>query len=62
MVKLQFVSIAFSGVVCMALPLLWGILLRRNSAAHRRVLILATICISEAGFSRIVRLFVRVIH
>jgi hypothetical protein len=33
--------------------------MRRNSAAHRRVLILATICISDAGFSRMVGLFLR---
>jgi hypothetical protein len=31
--------------------------MRRNSAAHRRVLILAAICISDAGFSRFVSLF-----
>jgi len=42
----------------MAVLLPWGILMRRNSAAHRRVLILATICISDAGFSRFVGLFV----
>jgi len=41
----------------MAVLLPWGILMRRNSAAHRRVLILATICISDAGFSRFVGLF-----
>ncbi len=52
-----FLSIAFSGVLCMAILLPWGILLRRNSAAHRRVLILATICISDAGFSRFLSLF-----
>ena len=53
----QFLSIAFSGVFCMAVLLPWGVLMRRNSAAHRRVLILATICISDAGFSRLVGLF-----
>jgi hypothetical protein len=53
----QFLSIAFSGVICMALLLPWGIRIRRNSAAHRRVLILAIICISDAGFSRMVSLF-----
>lgn len=53
----QFLSIAFSGVLCMVVLLPWGILLRRNSAAHRRLLILATICISDAGFSRMVGLF-----
>ena len=52
----QFLSIAFSGVVSMAVLLPWGVLMRRNSAAHRRVLILATICISDAGFSRMVSL------
>jgi hypothetical protein len=53
----EFLSIAFSGVICMALLLPLGIFLRRNSAAHRRVLILATICISDAGFSRMMGLF-----
>ncbi len=52
-----FLSIAFSGVFCMAVLLPCGVLLRRNSAAHRRVLILATICISDAGFARMVSLF-----
>jgi len=41
----------------MAVLLPWGILVRRNSAGHRRVLILATICISNAGFSPFVGLF-----
>lgn len=53
----QFLSIAFSGVFCMALLLPWGVSMRRNSAAHRRVLILAAICISDAGFSRFMGLF-----
>jgi hypothetical protein len=53
----EFLSIAFCGVFCMAVLLPWGVLIRRNSAAHRRVLILAAICISDAGFSRFVGLF-----
>jgi hypothetical protein len=53
----EFLSIAFSGVFCMAVLLPSGVLMRRNSAAHRRVLILATICISDAGFSRLMSLF-----
>ncbi len=53
----EFLSLAFSGVFCMVVLLPWGILLRRNSAAHRRVLILATIAISDAGFSRFMGLF-----
>jgi uncharacterized membrane protein YozB (DUF420 family) len=55
----QFVSLAFSGVISMAVLLFWGIRLRRNSAAHRRVMILATISISDAGFSRLVGMFLR---
>src|ERR1700749_3983370 len=53
----EFLSIAFSGVICMAVLLPWGVLLRRNSAAHRRGLMLGKICISDAGFSRFVGLF-----
>lgn len=53
----QFLSIAFSGVVCMAALLACGLLMRRNPAAHRRLLILATITISDAGFSRMLGLF-----
>jgi hypothetical protein len=53
----EFLSIAFSGVICMAILLPWGVRMRRNSAAHRRVLILAAICISDAGFSRFLSLF-----
>ena len=53
----EFVSLAFSQVICMAVLLCWGIALRRNSAAHRRVLVLAIISNSGAGFSRFVGLF-----
>jgi hypothetical protein len=52
----EFLSIAFSGPLCLTLLLPWGILLRRNLAAHRRVMILAAISISDAGFSRLVSL------
>jgi hypothetical protein len=53
----EFLSIAFGGVLCMAVLLPWGILIRCNSAAHRRVLILAIVCIGDAGFSRMMGLF-----
>jgi len=56
----EFLSLAFSGVICMAVLLPWGVLLRRNSAAHRRVLILASISIGDAGFSRLMGLFLPV--
>jgi hypothetical protein len=53
----QFLSIAFSGVLCVILLLPYGILLRHNSAAHRRVMMLAAVAMSDAGFSRMVGLF-----
>jgi hypothetical protein len=53
----EFLSIAFSGLVSLVLLLPYGILLRRNSAAHRRVLTLAAISISDAGFAWLVGLF-----
>lgn len=53
----EFLSIAFSGIVCLLILLPYGILLRRNTAAHRRVMILAAVAISDAGFSRMVGLF-----
>ncbi len=56
----QFLSIAFSGLVSLVVLLPYGILLRRNPAAHRRVLILAAISISDAGFSRLMGLFLPV--
>ena len=48
----QFLSIAFAGVVGLILLLRYGILLRRNPAAHRRVMMLAAIAMSDAGFAR----------
>jgi hypothetical protein len=54
----QFLSIAFAGVFSLILLLPYGILLRHNLAAHRRVMMLAAIAMSDAGFSRMVGLFV----
>lgn len=53
----SFLALAFSGIVCMAILLAWGLRLRRNPAAHRRVLMLAIVCISDAGFARMASLF-----
>jgi hypothetical protein len=53
----EFLAIAFGGPLCFAILLAYGILLRRNLAAHRRVMILAAISISDAGFSRLMSLF-----
>lgn len=53
----QFLSIAFVELVSFVILLPWGILLRKNMAAHRRVMVLAIISISGAGFSRLLSLF-----
>ena len=54
----EFLSIAFSGVLCFAILFPWGVLLRGNTAAHRRVMILSTIAMADAGFARMLGLFV----
>lgn len=54
----SFLAIAFSGPLCFAILLPWGVLLRNNLAAHRRVLILSTIALTDPGFSRLLGLFV----
>jgi hypothetical protein len=54
----EFLSLAFSGILCFAILLPWGVLLRGNPAAHRRVLILSTVAMSDPGYSRLVSLFV----
>ena len=53
----QFLSIAFDEVVSFVLLLPYGILLRNNLAAHRRVMMLAVISITGAGFARLLGLF-----
>lgn len=53
----EFLSIAFSGVLCFGILFPWGVLLRGNSAAHRRVMILSTIAMTDPGFARLMGLF-----
>jgi hypothetical protein len=53
----QFLSIAFVEVLILAILLPYGIVLRGNLAAHRRVMMLAVIAITGAGFSRLLGLF-----
>jgi hypothetical protein len=54
----EFLSIAFSSVLCFAILLPRGVLLRGNPAAHRRVLILSTVAMTDPGFSRLIGLVV----
>ncbi len=53
----EFLSIAFSSIVCFVVLLPWGVLLRGNPAAHRRLLILSTVAMTDPGFSRLISHF-----
>ncbi len=53
----QFLSLAFAEIVSLVILLSYGILLRGNLAAHRRVMMLAVFAISGAGFARLLILF-----
>lgn len=47
-----FLSVIFEGIIAFALLLAWGIALRKNPAAHRRMMILSTVAIADPGFAR----------
>jgi hypothetical protein len=48
-----FLSVQLSNSVEFLVLLAWGISLRKNPAAHRRMMILSTISLADPGFSRI---------
>jgi hypothetical protein len=47
-----FMAIQFTDILAFAGLVSAAVLLRRNSAAHKRLILLATLYISDAGFSR----------
>lgn len=47
-----FLSVQFGGVTEFFILLAWGITLRRNAAAHKRIMILSTLALADAGFNR----------
>lgn len=49
----QFLAMNFGAIAAFAALLLWGIALRGNPAAHKRVMILATIAILDPGYARL---------
>ncbi|MGH9590947.1 MAG: hypothetical protein ACRD25_11160 [Terracidiphilus sp.] len=49
----QFLSIQLGGLLAFIVLLLWGISLRGNSAAHKRIMILSTIAILDPGYGRL---------
>lgn len=48
----QFISVNIVDVGGFLLLLAWGIALRRNPAAHKRMMILATVSLADPGFAR----------
>jgi hypothetical protein len=49
----QFLSIQFGGISAFLVLLAWGISLRKNPAAHKRIMILATVALIDAGYGRV---------
>jgi hypothetical protein len=47
-----FLSVQLLNIIEFLTLLAWGITLRKNPAAHRRVMILSTIALADPGFSR----------
>lgn len=52
-----FLSISMGGLISFAVLITWGILLRKNIAAHRRMVMLANLSIASAGFIRLMGMF-----
>lgn len=53
----QFLSVNLADISCFLVLLAWGIALRKNPAAHKRMMILATISLADPGFSRFAEYF-----
>ena len=49
----QFLAVNFGSIIAFVLLLLWGIALRGNPAAHKRIMILSTIAILDPGYGRL---------
>jgi hypothetical protein len=49
----QFLSIQFGSLGAFLVLVAWGVTLRKNPAAHKRIMILATVALIDAGFARV---------
>jgi hypothetical protein len=49
----QFLSVNFGSLLAFILFVLWGVALRGNPAAHKRVMILSTVAILDPGYGRL---------
>jgi len=47
-----FISVHLADIGCFLILLAWGIALRKNPAAHKRMMILSTVALADPGFSR----------
>jgi hypothetical protein len=53
----QFLSIQLGAMAAFVVFVVWGISLRRNPAAHKRIMILATVALISAGYARVTQWF-----
>jgi hypothetical protein len=53
----QFLSIQLGGIAAFIVFVAWGITLRKNPAAHKRIMILATVALISAGYARVTQWF-----
>jgi hypothetical protein len=49
-----FLSVQFGGVTAFFLLLIWGIVLRGNPAAHKRIMIVSSVALVDAGYNRFI--------
>jgi hypothetical protein len=54
-----FISVHVVDIGAFLILLAWGIALRKNPAAHKRMMILSTVALADPGFSRISDHFIR---
>jgi len=47
-----FLAVQLGGIAAFLIFIAWGISLRKNPAAHKRIMILSTIALIDAGFAR----------
>jgi hypothetical protein len=52
----QFLSLEFEEVIAFSTFMIGGVIYRRRPAAHKRLMLLAAVAISDAGFARIMKM------
>jgi hypothetical protein len=49
----QFLALEFEEMIAFSVFMTAGVIFRRNPAAHKRLMLLSAVAISDAGFARI---------